>query len=98
MILSITVKDMESLWMVTSVVEVFLLMMSFVLIAPSSSALRNMLVQVSSWANINEMKFDINKCATMIIRPKNFDSNGSPDPTFYIDNHPLPKTSLLHLS
>ena len=35
----------------------------------------------------------INKCATMIIRPKNFDSNGSPDPTFYIDNHPLPKTS-----
>ena len=57
-----------------------------VLIAPSSSALRNMLVQVSSWANINEMKFGINKCATMIIRPKNFDSNGSPDPTFYIDN------------
>ena len=64
-----------------------------VLIAPSSSALRNMLVQVNSWANINEMKFGINKCAIMIIRPKNFDSNGSPDPTFYIDNHPLPKTS-----
>jgi len=39
------------------------------------------------------MKFGINKCATMIIRSKNFDSNGSPDPTFYIDNHPLPKTS-----
>ena len=45
-----------------------------VLIAPSSSALRNMLVQVSSWANINEMKFGINKCANIIIRPKNFDS------------------------
>jgi len=65
-----------------------------VLIAPSNPALINVLVQVNSWANINEIKFGISKRAAMVIniRPKNFDFNGSLYSTFYIDNHPL-KTS-----
>ena len=39
------------------------------------------------------MKFCINKCPTMVIRPKSFNFSGSPDPIFYIDNHPLSKAS-----
>ena len=53
-----------------------------------------MLSSVLTWANINEMSFGINKCATIVVKPINF--TRTPDyeePTFYIGMHSIPKVS-----
>ena len=64
-----------------------------VLISPTKSSLKKLLNHVNNWAKINEMSFGINKCATMTINPSNFDSSNFNEPTFYLDNQPIPKTS-----
>ena len=39
-----------------------------VLIAPSAKNLEKLLKKVHKWANLNEMTFGIEKCATMVIK------------------------------
>ena len=43
-----------------------------VLIAPSAKNLEKLLKKVHKWANLNEMTFGIEKCATMFMKPMNF--------------------------
>ena len=65
-----------------------------VLIAPSRKNLQKMLSLVFQWANINEMSFGINRCATIVVKPINF--NKPPryeDPTFYIGMYSIPKVT-----
>ena len=65
-----------------------------VLIAPSRKNLQKMLSLVFQWANVNEMSFGINKCATIVVKPINF--NKPPryeDPTFYIGMYSIPKVT-----
>ena len=62
-----------------------------VLCAPSEKNLSKLLNKVSKWAFDNRMTFGINKCATMVIRPKN-DPGTSLDPIFKINNTPIPQT------
>jgi len=45
-----------------------------VLIAPCAKNLEILLKKVHKWANLNEMTFGIEKCATMVIKPMNFQS------------------------
>ena len=45
-----------------------------VLIAPSAKNLEKLLKKVHRWTNLNEMTFGIEKCATMVIKPMNFQS------------------------
>jgi len=47
--------------------------------------------KVSKWAKRNLMTFGINKCATMVIRPKNSTDHHT-DPVFKINNVPIPQT------
>jgi len=63
-----------------------------VLCAPSKKNLSRLLNKVYSWANDNRMTFGINKCATMVIRPKD-DSDSSPDPVFKLGDSPIPQTN-----
>jgi len=47
--------------------------------------MKALLRHVFCWANINEMSFGINKCATMVIKPLNFVSYpGYEEPTFHL--------------
>ncbi len=65
-----------------------------VLIAPSARKLQRLLNHVLHWANINEMTFGISKCATMVIKPKDFKyTPGYVDPTFYFSMTSIPKVS-----
>jgi len=43
-----------------------------VLIAPGKKSLRKSLNKVHEWAIKNEMTFDINKCATLVVKPLHF--------------------------
>jgi len=56
--------------------------------------LEKLLKKVHKWANLNEMTFGIEKCATMVIKPMNFQSlpNYS-DPTFYLGMNAISKVS-----
>eukprot|EP00833_Pecoramyces_ruminatium_P010910 jgi/Orpsp1_1/1184942/evm.model.c7180000091668.1 len=63
-----------------------------VLVAPSKSALRNILNKVHSWSIKNEMTFGINKCCTLVIKPKNFvKSPNYIDLSFFIGINKIPK-------
>ena len=62
-----------------------------VLCAPSKRNLSKLLKKVSTWARMNLMSFGINKCATMVIRPKN-DPGTSAAPIFKINDTPIPQT------
>ena len=65
-----------------------------VLIAPSEKRLQKILKRVLKWADLNEMSFGIQKCATMVIKPMSFTE--PPDylePTFYLNMHAIPKVS-----
>ena len=63
-----------------------------VLCAPSRRNLSKLLKKVSKWALNNHMSFGINKCATMVIRPKN-DPGSSPDPVFKLNSTVIPQTT-----
>ena len=64
-----------------------------VLIAPSVSCMKLLLKSVHEWGINNEMKFGINKCATLIVKPlKLRSSQNFTDKTFHLGIHPLPKT------
>ena len=57
-----------------------------VLIAPNAKNLEKLLKKVHKWANLNAMTFGIEKCATMVIKPINFQSPPNySDPTFYLE-------------
>ena len=43
-----------------------------------------MLKKVNEWAKFNMMKFGINKCAMMVIRPDTPLFQNKRDPTFYL--------------
>ena len=45
-----------------------------VLVAPSKKNLKKILNKVHNWAIRNEMTFGINKCATLVIKPINFNT------------------------
>jgi len=65
-----------------------------VLIAPSAKNLEKLLEKVHKWANLNEMTFGIEKCATMVIKPMNFQSPPNySDQTFYLGMNAIPKVS-----
>ena len=67
---------------------------NIVLIAPSARKLQKLLNHVLHWANINEMTFGISKCATMVIKPKDFKyTPGYVDPIFYFSMTSIPKVS-----
>ena len=65
-----------------------------VLIAPSAKNLEKLLKKVHKWADLNEMTFGIEKCATMVIKPIDFQSPPNySDPTFYLGMNSIPKVS-----
>ena len=54
---------------------------------PSAKNLEKLLKKVHKWANLNEMTFGIEKCATMVIKPMNFQSpQNYSDPTLLFRN------------
>lgn len=63
-----------------------------VLCAPTKRKLKKLLKKTSKWANDNLMTFGINKCATMVVRPKNYTGNSN-DPIFKINGVPIPQTT-----
>jgi len=63
-----------------------------ILCAPTRSNLRKMLKKVNKWAIYNNMKFDVNKCATMVVRPDTLMSRSKRDPIFYIAGQQIPTT------
>jgi len=62
-----------------------------VLCAPTKKKLFKLLKKVSKWTTRNLITFGINKCATMVIRPKNSTGHHT-DPVFKINNVPIPQT------
>jgi len=54
-----------------------------VLLAPTKSSLKNLLNIAHDWGIKNGMTFGINKCATLVVKPKNFiPSRHYENPTF----------------
>jgi len=88
-----TVKSMVLILEEKSVVVDSLLMMLFSLLQAQKNLVK-LLKKVHKWANLNEMTFGIEKCATMVIKPTNFQypPNYS-DPTFFLGMNDIPKVS-----
>ena len=63
-----------------------------VLCAPTRGNLKKLLKKVNKWAIENDMKFGINKCATMVVRPDTPLHKNRRDPTFFLGNLEIPKT------
>ena len=87
-----TVKSMVLVLEEKSVVVDSLLMMFSLLRVQKN--LEKLLKKVHKRANLNEITFDIVKCATMVIKPMNFQSPPNYcDPTFYLGMNAIPKVS-----
>jgi len=55
---------------------------------------RKIIKKVHKWTNLNEMTFGIEKSATMVIKPMNFQSPPNySDSTFYLGMNAIPKVS-----
>ena len=56
--------------------------------------LEKLLKKIHKWSDLNEMTFGIEKCATMVIKPMNFQSPPNYSvPTFYLGMNAIPKVS-----
>ena len=65
-----------------------------VLLAPTKSSLKNLLNIAHDWGIKNEMTFGINKCATLVVKPKNFiPSRHYENPTFRLGMNYIPSTN-----
>jgi len=86
-------KNMVKVLDINVVVEDYLQMTLFSS-HPLGKNLQKMLSLVFQWANVNEMSFGINKCATIVVKPINFNKpSRSEDPTFYIGMYSIPKVT-----
>jgi len=64
-----------------------------VLCAPTRSQLKKLLKFASRWARNNEIKFGINKCASLVVRGEVSRFLYHSNPTFYLLSQELPKTN-----
>jgi len=66
-----------------------------VLCAPTRSQFKKLLKFSSKWARNNEMQFDINKCASLVVRGEVSRFLYISNLTFYLSSQELPKTNCL---
>ena len=64
-----------------------------VLCAPTRSQLKKLLKFASKWARNNEMQFDINKCASLVLQGEVSKFLYNSYPTFYLSSQELPKVN-----